>query len=189
MADLYCPRCGEPWEMDELHDVPDVPFQLAYQRFQVIGCAVFGSRCGEPQRTPEQRQTIRTAYALLDDDPDAASAVIEDEFIASDSKSAESPPEPAPLKQIDGFTLPPEEITSEQIPVDASCIPTSEIRWHVKRINLREPEETVARAILKAMEDWFTGTEEHRKYCRQQALWYAIKYFRRCQEELAALRL
>jgi len=188
MADLYCPRCGEPWDMDELHDVPGVPFGMAYKRFQEIGCRVFGSRCNEREVPPEEIGMIRAAYSMLEDDPDAAAAVLSDEF-STYSSPPPSEEDAAPLKQIDGFTLPPEEISSEQIPVDTSCIPTSEIRWHVKRINLREPDETVAREILKVTEEWFSGDEERRRYCRQQALLYAIKIFREHQEQLASLRL
>ena len=39
--DIYCPLCGEPWDMDELHEVEDTDFDTARKRFRRDGCVVF----------------------------------------------------------------------------------------------------------------------------------------------------
>lgn len=50
--DIHCPKCGEPWDSDELHLMPG-SFERNYERFQREGCAVFETSCnfpGEPCR-------------------------------------------------------------------------------------------------------------------------------------------
>jgi hypothetical protein len=43
--DIYCTRCGEPWELDTFHDVAaelGVSFDDALARFRADGCAGTG---------------------------------------------------------------------------------------------------------------------------------------------------
>ena len=64
MADIYCPVCGEPWDMDELHEVvternpsirwreqPTGSYEKAYDEVRVDfhkkGCVVFGTKHNE----------------------------------------------------------------------------------------------------------------------------------------------
>jgi len=72
--DLRCPECGEPWDMDELHDVPGLSFQDAWRTFKRIGCAVFGTKCGSGASDPR----VRAVYDVLGDDVDGAAAEVED---------------------------------------------------------------------------------------------------------------
>jgi hypothetical protein len=84
--DIYCPTCGEPWDMDELHDAYVEGRKLAYaearQRFflnnpQRNGCTVFGATHNAVADT--RRATISTVLAeILGDDVDAIAALSED---------------------------------------------------------------------------------------------------------------
>lgn len=98
--DLYCPKCGEPWEIDSLHDEAaarqnDLPEAIEYavlfrkvQRdFQTRGCEAmesFGARHSEPSESTDRtfgltRQDAASAlYDLLGDDIDGAAAMLED---------------------------------------------------------------------------------------------------------------
>ncbi len=103
MADVRCPKCGEPWDLDCLHEETearlmdrDVPFEQtrygrsfgeeAYrpvfnevrQEFYNVGCAAltsYGARC-EPGAQADPR--IAMAYELLGNDLDGAIATLED---------------------------------------------------------------------------------------------------------------
>lgn len=75
--DIYCPVCGEPWAVDELHAVPGEAFEAARRRFRAEGCAVFGSR----HNTPIDADTAaRSAalFSLLGDDIDGIASLMED---------------------------------------------------------------------------------------------------------------
>lgn len=66
MADIYCPRCGEPWDMDMLHDAGDgQTYEEARVRFTSDGCGVFGPRC---ERDPES-DVAHAASAVMDLSP------------------------------------------------------------------------------------------------------------------------
>ncbi len=63
MADIYCPRCGEPWDMDMLHEAPDgATYDEARRRFTSEGCGVFDSQC---DRDPNS--TLAAMSSLLMD--------------------------------------------------------------------------------------------------------------------------
>ena len=59
MADIYCSKCAEPWDMDTLHDeaelrqesMPGATYEDVYAEvrrdFQLKGCAAIGGRCPE----------------------------------------------------------------------------------------------------------------------------------------------
>lgn len=75
--DVLCPRCAEPWDNDELHDVPGMTYALASQRFREEGCKVFtGELCEKSDN--EMALMARTAYDLLGDDMDGAASMMED---------------------------------------------------------------------------------------------------------------
>ena len=53
MPDIYCSKCGEPWDIYELHDVPSVnpdrgagvlPYQQAANLFPHFGCGLWMDR-------------------------------------------------------------------------------------------------------------------------------------------------
>ena len=46
MPDIYCSHCGEPTDMDELHDMRNsngdkLPYQIASNHFAKFGCGAF----------------------------------------------------------------------------------------------------------------------------------------------------
>ncbi len=103
--DIRCPKCGEPWDFDELHylveeqqhgatpwrdpdgtyhqDPYDRYFKPVMREFQRNGCEVFGTRHGtEDEVGPRGLKASETAaalYELLGDDLDGAAAMLEDE--------------------------------------------------------------------------------------------------------------
>ena len=53
MSDIYCPHCGEPWDLYELHDVPSVTpdigagvltYKQAAKLFPYYGCGLWVDR-------------------------------------------------------------------------------------------------------------------------------------------------
>jgi len=100
--DIYCPKCGEPWDIDELHDVithrgydyeaakrsiPDSnERQKAYERewfnplmkeFRTKGCgSVFGSDC-VPVNS-ERTMVSQAAFDLMGDDVDGIASMMDD---------------------------------------------------------------------------------------------------------------
>lgn len=82
--DIYCPRCGEPWDLDSLHEeaaVSDRTFQTVRRDFATRGCkaleAAFGATCAYTL-TEDQSAMIREIYATNGDDVDGAAADLED---------------------------------------------------------------------------------------------------------------
>lgn len=80
--DIKCPKCGEPWAIDELHDVYDdgdrkVSFKTAYTRFRKIGCAVFQT---SHNKTPglDTAAKAQVVMDILGDDVDGAASMLED---------------------------------------------------------------------------------------------------------------
>jgi hypothetical protein len=64
MADIFCPRCGEPWDIDSLHEAYDedagepVPWATAVDRFRRFGCgAMTGAQptCALDPTSPRAR--------------------------------------------------------------------------------------------------------------------------------------
>ena len=67
MADIYCPRCAEPWDMDELHDAPNgQTYDEARRRFTQDGCGVFDSKC-----EPNGSEVAMASRAVMDLSPHA----------------------------------------------------------------------------------------------------------------------
>lgn len=104
--DVNCPNCGEPWEMDSLHDraqelyeIPyyatdedrrahiknpeydDDAYQTIYKKvradFQTRGCPALGGSCSA-NRDVEKAMVASAMYDLLGDDLDGAAAMLED---------------------------------------------------------------------------------------------------------------
>ena len=79
--DMYCRKCGEPWDHDELHEVAeeqDTTYERVRDAFLANGCAVFSTRCnGERSGEPS---VIGEVFAVLAElgDLDGAMAEIED---------------------------------------------------------------------------------------------------------------
>ena len=79
--DVYCPRCGEPWDTDEFHDVPGMSYDDAVSTFRSRGCAVFpGARCNPPIGAAERGRALASRAVLEEsgNDLDAAAALMMD---------------------------------------------------------------------------------------------------------------
>lgn len=79
--DIYCPICGEPWDMDELHYVAaahGTTFQDELTNFQTKGCGTFdGEPCADvPDRTRAAAAAV--AFELMGDDIDGVASFLED---------------------------------------------------------------------------------------------------------------
>lgn len=81
--DLLCPKCGEPWDIDSLHDEAEsqgTTFSRIAKRFCQIGCAVFeGVTCvSNDDVSKDTLENISAIYDLLGDDMDGAASFLED---------------------------------------------------------------------------------------------------------------
>lgn len=88
--DIRCPRCGEPWDFDTLHEAAaenDSTYEKVAADFRRRGCvALFGDACSPDPNEPVNPRTglkaseaAATLYDLLGDDMDGAAALLEDE--------------------------------------------------------------------------------------------------------------
>jgi hypothetical protein len=75
--DIKCPACGEPWDLDSLHDNElGLSFDEAYRRFRTEGCRHV---LGNPACTSGTADPALAGLAeLLDDDVDGYAAMTED---------------------------------------------------------------------------------------------------------------
>lgn len=95
--DIYCKRCGEPWDNDELHDrveelrydgrtttpidgTSPLNYDTLAAEFRRHGCEVFGSG---PCTKVESDRTLaaQAMYEVCGDDMDGASAMLDDLFL------------------------------------------------------------------------------------------------------------
>lgn len=86
--DIRCPKCGEPWEHDCLHEVvtdgmyPN--YDAAAKAFRKDGCVALGSTHNEPSTEEDAVWGLRpqdaaaALYDILGDDMDGAAAMLED---------------------------------------------------------------------------------------------------------------
>lgn len=79
--DIRCPICGEPWDIESLHDEAewlDETFDKVRKRFYSDGCGkVFGVPSCE--RSTDNAATIAAlAYDLMGDDVDGIASMLED---------------------------------------------------------------------------------------------------------------
>jgi hypothetical protein len=76
--DIYCPICGEPWDLDSLREEAEfrkTSVGRVYRDFRSRGCfAMWGARCADTTASP----LIKTVYDLLGDDLDGAAVELED---------------------------------------------------------------------------------------------------------------
>lgn len=74
--DIYCTRCGEPWDTDSFHDVDGMSWDAAIGAFRRQGCAVFGIKC---ERVTSARATASAALLdLMPDDIDGVASMLDD---------------------------------------------------------------------------------------------------------------
>lgn len=85
--DVRCPRCGEPWDNDSIHDEVEARQERGQQadyasvaaEFRRSGCVAFREAFGAArcERRPGM-EPISVVYDLLGDDMDGAAAMLED---------------------------------------------------------------------------------------------------------------
>ena len=83
--DIYCHRCGEPWEIDTFHDIADErgeTFAVVMSAFQREGCGATGWVAACERATGDgarMRGDLSAALAeMLGDDVDGIAAMMED---------------------------------------------------------------------------------------------------------------
>ena len=78
--DIYCSKCGEPWETDCLHDITG-SYDKALKLFKVLGCGAFNeayndrenSTCNrDPIVTDEHLEKIQTLQGMVNHADDLA---------------------------------------------------------------------------------------------------------------------
>lgn len=78
--DVYCPTCGEPWEIDTFHEVAeetDSTFDLVRQDFRKRGCVALGMR---PCKPSNDLRALASAELMdvLGDDIDGVASLLDD---------------------------------------------------------------------------------------------------------------
>ena len=80
--DVYCVRCGEPWDNDTFHDAAQEQgktYTEVMRDFQSRGCIAIGWQATECERQPSQRTEVMSMlFDLLGDDVDGAMVEMED---------------------------------------------------------------------------------------------------------------
>jgi hypothetical protein len=70
-VDIYCGKCGEPWEVDSLHTMVEdglaANFNSARKSFYAYGCGAFDSPQEPCTHAPVASKTKIHAYSALQD--------------------------------------------------------------------------------------------------------------------------
>lgn len=80
MADIFCTKCGEPWDIDTIHDVADEQgstFDRVRKDFNRRGCVALGGAACETVNT-NRTAAARAFTDLLGDDIDGIAAELAD---------------------------------------------------------------------------------------------------------------
>ncbi len=113
MSDVFCRRCGEPWDLDSIHervselhengDEPSATFDSVYAAFRRIGCEALE---GYPCQKREVDPIIGVITDALGDDVDGAAAEYAD-FVGPSARyfrlewtQAAKPRRPKPVSRI-----------------------------------------------------------------------------------------
>ncbi len=78
--DIYCPRCSEPWDTDEFHDIADeqeTTYDEVRKNFRAKGCQALGMRPCAHQRTLRGDATS-ALMDMLGDDLDGVASLLDD---------------------------------------------------------------------------------------------------------------
>lgn len=77
--DIHCPKCGEPWDNDTLHEAAeeqDSTYQKVAKDFRARGCAAIGWGTCTSGTNDDQADRARMVYDLLGDDMDGAASIL-----------------------------------------------------------------------------------------------------------------
>lgn len=86
MSDVYCTKCGEPWEIDTLHEAAKDQghtFGEILAGFRAHGCSALsgvwmGAVHCNPRRNTRAADASGLLFDLLGDDVDGVAAMLED---------------------------------------------------------------------------------------------------------------
>jgi hypothetical protein len=81
--DIMCPRCGEPWENDTLHEAAaeqGSTYKEVHRDFQSRGCIAIGWQSTQCEATLDRgrREKLAILAELMGDDVDGIAAMTED---------------------------------------------------------------------------------------------------------------
>jgi hypothetical protein len=79
--DIWCGRCGEPWDIDTLHDVAGdtgASFSDVRAAFGSVGCESLGGRCNADEVGGDRAAIADALGDLLGDDVDGLAAMLDD---------------------------------------------------------------------------------------------------------------
>ena len=83
--DVYCPKCGEPVEIDTLHEYAEsneVTFQSVLDSFKKNGCGEtfteWGWQCNPSEHGKERAMIASELFDILGDDIDGIASTIDD---------------------------------------------------------------------------------------------------------------
>lgn len=77
--DIRCPKCGEPWDHDELHEEAQsrgTDYTTVMREFQSVGCEAFG--CSHGHVDDDAAMLASMTYDLMGDDMDGAASMFDD---------------------------------------------------------------------------------------------------------------
>jgi len=72
MSDIYCTKCGEPFDADALHDWNDKTYSANLSAFQALGCAGIDMTCNDIPNAhgADTAAVAGILYDMLGDDID-----------------------------------------------------------------------------------------------------------------------
>ena len=79
--DIYCTHCGEPWEMDTIHDLEGTSYKEKVAQFSKYGCGAFDNpqyRCQHANIDPLRSMAMEAALDICGDDLDGAASFVDD---------------------------------------------------------------------------------------------------------------
>lgn len=74
--DIYCTRCGEPWDLDCLHEPDEYGLKLAGRRIVECDACEWHAQQGYPLRGTAM--AAAAMHDILGDDTDGIAAMLED---------------------------------------------------------------------------------------------------------------
>jgi len=75
--DIFCVKCGEPLDTDELHDIEGKSFDEALAAYKSKGCRGIDRTCSD-EPNDEAAMYSSALYEILGDDIDGVAAMMQD---------------------------------------------------------------------------------------------------------------